>query len=127
MEIKMKLLVILLMNFPLIVLTKNLELSDVNNSQIKNNASTNAINHKSLDTNLTNPINSKQNEKLQYDVEFSAMVMETTTDPETTSPLPIPTTTTEDPKSILIPPAFVDAQIEKVNISSNNVSKQQEA
>ncbi|CAO1348804.1 unnamed protein product [Diamesa hyperborea] len=41
--------------------------------------------------------------------------------------LPITTTTTEDPKSVLIPPAYVDAQIEKVNISSNNVSKQQEA
>lgn len=123
----MKLLVILLMNFPLIVLTKNIELSDVNNSQIKSNASTNAINHKSLDTNLTNPINSNQNEKLQNDVEFSTMDMEFSTNPDTTSPLPITTTTTEDPKSILIPPAYVDAQIEKVNISSNNVSKQQEA
>lgn len=121
----MKLLVILLMHFPLIVLTKNIELSDVNNSQIKNNASTNAINHKSLDTNLTSPINS--NEKLKNDVEFSTMEMEPSTDPEITTILPITTTTTEDPKSVLIPPAYVDAQIEKVNISSNNVSKQQEA
>ena len=121
----MNLLVILLINYPLIVLTKNLALSDVDNSQFNNNASSIAIN-KSLDINLTNSINSKQNEKIQNDVEFSTIEMETSTDPETTT-LPIKTTTTEDPKSVLIPPAYVDAQIEKVNISSNNVSKQQEA
>lgn len=124
MEIKMKLLVILLMHFPLIVLTKNIELSDVNNSQMKNNASTIAINHESLDT---TPINSTQNNKNQNNVEFSTMEMEISTDPEMSTLLPITTTTTEDPKSVLIPPAYVDAQIEKVNISSNNVSKQQEA
>lgn len=120
MEFKMNLLVILLINLPLIVLTKNLVLSDVDNSQINNNASSIAINKS------TNSLNSRQNEKLQNDVEFSTIEMETSSDPETTT-LPITSTTTEDPKSILIPPAYVDAQIEKVNISSNNVSKQQEA
>lgn len=119
MEFKMNLLVILLINLPLIVLTKNLVLSDVDISQINNNASSIAINKS------TNSLNSRQNEKLQNDEDYSTMEMETSIYPETTT-LPI-TTTTEDPKSILIPPAYVDAQIEKVNISSNNVSKQQEA
>lgn len=126
MEIKIKLLVLLMMNFPLIVLTKNILLSDIDDSQINKNASPIAIN-KSSDINSKVSLNLSLNEEIQDDVEFSTMMTEFSTVPETTTYISVTTTTTEDPKSILIPPAFVEAQIEKVNISSNNVSKQKEA
>lgn len=110
-----KAIIAILLQLPLIVLAKDVALSE---SNIRDNSTQTATSANLTES--TTPLS-----QLNVSSTISGIDNNSTESPNVTSTEP--TTTTEDPQLLLIPPATVEAQIVKANISTKKPSRLQAA
>lgn len=108
-----------LLQFPLIVLTKDVALGETNNRDSKAQIELAAAGAKQVNsTESTTPLTLSENSTI-WGVDKNST--------ESINGTEALTTTTPDPQQLLIPPATVEAQIVKANISTPKPSRLQAA